>query len=319
MTEEAINSGGSKAGYKQAERDINKPWNPLTDVRKVLTDVIDMHIHAGGGRIDEICLAKQATKAGMKAIVLKNWRSMSTDAARLTNEAIAEWASNQEEDLEPVKAFGGIVLNKPVGLVNPDAVKCALIFGAREIWFPTYSSAAHVVRKGEMDKKEAIEQKNLSYLLENDKLIPEAKEVINLAKEYKAALSVGHAFLEEMWAILEDAKPLGVSVIVDHPHMGSQNIGIDDQIKLAKEGAFLNHVAAGFIGVWGGLDANVLAEDIRKVGAEHCIMSTDLGQVENASPVESLRAFIRQMETSGLKKEEIDLMTKVNPGKLLHL
>jgi len=218
-----------------------------------------------------------------------------------------------------VKVFGAVVLNKAVGLVNPEAVRCALLFGAKEIWFPTYSSAAHIVRKGEMSKKEAIRQKDLSYLLKGDRLIPEARDVIHLVKEHGAALSMGHAFVEEIWAVVEEARSIGLPVIIDHPHMGSQGIGIDDQIKLAKAGAFLNHMAASFIGVWGGLDANVLAEDIRKVGAEHCTLSTDLGQVENANPVESLRAFIRQMVTSGLKQSEIDLMTRSNPAKLLGL
>ena len=311
--------GGSKAGYTQAERDVNKPWNPLTDAHDVLTGVIDLHIHAGGGRIDEIGLAKLATRAGMKALVLKNWRSMSTDAARLTNEAISEWVNRLEEKLIPVKVFGGIVLNKPLGLVNPDAVRCALLFGAKEIWFPTYSSAAHVVRKGEMGKKEAINQKNLSYLLKGDKLIPEAQEIVHLVKEHNAILSVGHAFIEEIWAILEEAKSIDLKILIDHPHMESNRVGIDDQVNLVKAGAFLNHMAASFIGVWGGLDPNVLAGDIRKVGVEHCIMSTDLGQVENANPVEAMRAFIRQMQTSGLDGREIDLMTKVNPARLLGL
>jgi hypothetical protein len=311
--------GGSKAGYTQAERDINKPWNPLTDGYDTLTGVIDLHIHSGGGRIDEIGLAKLATKAGMKALVLKNWRSMSTDAARLTNEAIGEWVNRLEEKLVPVKVFGGVVLNKPLGLVNPDAVRCSLLFGAKEIWFPTYSSAAHVVRKGEMDKKEAINQKNLSYLLKGDKLIPEAREIIHLAKEHNAILSVGHSFLEEIWAILDEAKSIDFKILIDHPHMESNRVEIDDQVKLVKAGAYLNHMAASFIGVWGGLDPNVLAGDIRKVGVEHCIMSTDLGQIENANPVEAMRAYIRQMQTSGLDQREIDLMTKVNPAKLLGL
>lgn len=312
-------TGGSKAGYTQAERDVNKPWNPLTDSQDVLTGVIDLHIHAGGGRIDELGLAKLASMAGMKALVLKNWRSMSTDAARLTNEAISEWAEKLEERMVPVKVFGGVVLNKPLGLVNPDAVRCALLFGAREIWFPTYSSAAHIVRKGEMEKKEAINHKGLSYLLKGDRLIPEAREIVHMVKEHNAILSMGHSFLEEIWAVLEEAKSAGLKILIDHPHMESQGIGIEDQVKLVKAGALLNHMAASFIGVWGGLDPNVLAEDIRKVGAEHCTMSTDLGQVENANPVEAMRAYIRQMETSGLEKREIDLMTKVNPAKLLDL
>jgi len=311
---------GSKTGYKLVQgQDVNRPWDPDADTPTVLEGVSDIHIHSTGGRIDVFALARQATRAGMKAIVLKNQYFPTTEAARLANEMITEWANRQEAALKPVKVYAGIVLNNFVGGLNPEAVRIALTFGAKKVWFPTYSSAAHVVRNTGIDKERAIKQKDLSYVLEEDHLIPSATEIIHLLSEYDAALSVGHAFLEEIWAILEEGNKAGVPVIVDHPHMGSQDIAVYDQAKLANSGAFLNHMAANFIGLWGGLDAFKLASDIREVGANHCIMSTDLGQVTNPAPTESLRAFIHQMQSCGLDEKEIQIMTKTNPTKVLKL
>lgn len=211
------------------------------------------------------------------------------------------------------------MLNSSVGGFNPEAVRSAAAFGARKVWFPTYSSAAHQVRNGEMTKGEAIQREELSYALDGDRLVPEAREIIAIAAEHGMVVSVGHAFLEEIWAIVEETQRQGTYVIIDHPHMGSQDVSLSDQVKLTAAGAFLNHMAANQLGLWGGLDASVLAGDIRAVGVEHCILSTDAGQITSPAPTEFMRAFIRQMESSGFSHEELDTMTRKNPVKVLRL
>jgi len=59
------------------------------------------------------------------------------------------------------------------------------------------------------------------------------------------------------------------------------------------------------------------AKMIKTVGPEHCIMSTDFGQVHNPPPPEGLRIFIRAMRENGISDNEIRTMVNVNPGKLL--
>ena len=58
---------------------------------------------------------------------------------------------------------------------------------------------------------------------------------------------------------------------------------------------------------------------IKNVGAEHCIMSTDFGQVYNPTPPEVLRIFIRAMRENGISDGEIRMMVNENPGKMLDI
>jgi len=58
---------------------------------------------------------------------------------------------------------------------------------------------------------------------------------------------------------------------------------------------------------------------IKTVGAEHCIMSTDFGQVHNPPPPEGLRIFIRAMRENGISDGEIRMMVNENPGKMLDI
>jgi imidazolonepropionase-like amidohydrolase len=62
-----------------------------------------------------------------------------------------------------------------------------------------------------------------------------------------------------------------------------------------------------------------MVKAIRHIGAEHCIISTDLGQYYNPPPAEGMRMFMALLLKHGITENEIMLMAKVNPSKLLDL
>ena len=62
-----------------------------------------------------------------------------------------------------------------------------------------------------------------------------------------------------------------------------------------------------------------MANVIKSIGAEHFIISTDLGQAANPPPAEGMRMFIAVLLKQGITAREIELMAKVNPAKLLGL
>jgi predicted metal-dependent TIM-barrel fold hydrolase len=62
-----------------------------------------------------------------------------------------------------------------------------------------------------------------------------------------------------------------------------------------------------------------LAAIIKNVGAEHCVLTSDMGQSNNPSPVEGLRILIVNLLQLGISEKEIDLMTRKNPAYLLGL
>jgi hypothetical protein len=62
------------------------------------------------------------------------------------------------------------------------------------------------------------------------------------------------------------------------------------------------------------------AQIIKSIGAEHCILSVlTSGQPQNPTPVEGMRLFIATMLHHGITPEEIELMVKTNPARLLDL
>jgi predicted metal-dependent phosphotriesterase family hydrolase len=61
------------------------------------------------------------------------------------------------------------------------------------------------------------------------------------------------------------------------------------------------------------------ADAIRQVGPEVCILSSDLGQKNNALPVDGYAAFLQAMRARGLTARDVDVMSKENPAKLLGL
>jgi predicted TIM-barrel fold metal-dependent hydrolase len=69
----------------------------------------------------------------------------------------------------------------------------------------------------------------------------------------------------------------------------------------------------------GSIDPKDMVNAIRAVGAHRCILSTDLGQVNNPAPSEGMRMMIATMLDNGLTEKEIEIMIKTNPAKLLGL
>jgi len=61
------------------------------------------------------------------------------------------------------------------------------------------------------------------------------------------------------------------------------------------------------------------AEQIRELGADHCIMATDFGVYTLPEPVEGLREFIACMLDLGIPVDDVRRMVKTNPEKLLGL
>jgi hypothetical protein len=56
---------------------------------------------------------------------------------------------------------------------------------------------------------------------------------------------------------------------------------------------------------------------MRKVGPESCIVSSDLGQMGNPLPPDGFGAFLVALRSRGLTVQEVDRMSKQNPGRLL--
>src|ERR1700688_3079990 len=107
---------------------------------QTLQGVIDMHAHSDpdgtARKIDAIDLARMAKSRGMRALVLKNHY-----------ESTASLAFIVRKEVPGIEIFGGIVLNRAVGGINPAAIeRMVLVKGSwgRMVWMPTFDAENQV-------------------------------------------------------------------------------------------------------------------------------------------------------------------------------
>ena len=66
------------------------------------------------------------------------------------------------------------------------------------------------------------------------------------------------------------------------------------------------------------IDSRLIQDSIKKIGAKRCLMATDFGQIHNPRPVTGMKMFIKSMHEKGVSMDEIRLMCKENPQKLIY-
>ncbi len=269
-----------------------------------LAGLIDMHVHSAPDEqarfADDIEIARQARNAGMRAILIKSHVTLTADRA-----AIAEKAAGGP------RVFGGLALNHAVGGLNPAAVETALAMGARQIWMPT-RSAAHVA---------GPEQRPAGLRLVDDagELRPEVYWIIDLVKQADAILGTGHVSPAETVALARAARRQGLrKLLVTHPEAEFIRMPAEMQMTIAAEGVYFERC---FVDTTPLMNSSVsiaaIARTIRAVGVASTILSTDLGQVGNPSPVEGMGAYLSALAGLGFTPQEIRTMAGTNPASLL--
>ncbi len=58
---------------------------------------------------------------------------------------------------------------------------------------------------------------------------------------------------------------------------------------------------------------------IKEIGPDRCIIGSDFGQVLHMDAIDGMRVFIRALLGFGIKPDEVKIMLKDNPAKLMWL
>ncbi len=279
---------------------------------RLMKGAIDFHVHADPDpfqkrRLDALDLARQAKEMGMRAIVFKCHQYGTAPAAYIVNRVVPDFT-----------LVGSLVLNREAGGLNPGAVEVAARTGARVVWMPTTSS---ITDAGRHSKEGQGPDGGISILDRNGKLVPEIAPILEIVKSHKMVVGTGHISVPEIYAIVAEAKRIGIPVTVTHPliTVAGTTLSLKQQQELTGKGAYIEHTFVLCMASMQGLNPLVVTEHIKAVGAEHCILSTDFGQDHNPSPPEGFRMMLATMLKSGLSERELETVTRVNPAKLLGL
>ena len=101
-----------------------------------LDGAMDLHVHCAPSFFprwgDGLDVARACEQAGMAGVLLKAHEGSTVESAAVLDRLVPT-----------LRVFGGVVLNRYVGGINPAAAEAALRLGGRCVWFPTLDADAH--------------------------------------------------------------------------------------------------------------------------------------------------------------------------------
>ena len=281
--------------------------------------VIDMHVHSHpdvfGRNLDDIDVAQLAKAKGMRGILLKNHVSETASRAALVMKVVPG-----------IEVFGGIVLNRAVGGINPDAVEWMhRVYGGRGkvVWLPTFEADRHVKVLSKPDARGLV-------VAPGGNVTPEMEAILKIIARENLLLATGHVHPEEIIAVVRRGRELGVkNMVVTHAFTNVPGLTMSQAKQAAEMGAvlevcFLQFLAGpnaplAFLTHWTQVNAKNVATAVKEIGAKSLVVSSDLGQSANMTHPDGIEAAIAAMRKEGVSEADIDLMMRKNPARLLGL
>jgi len=286
-----------------------------------LVGAIDMHIHSApdvsSRSLNDIELAQKARELGMRGFVIKNHEFITNDRAYLVRQVVPG-----------IEAFGGIVLNDSVGGLNPMAVEKMIRFTGgwgKIVWLPTFDAAHH---KSFFTRRP--DAGGIQVLDSAGHVVSGLRKILQMVARADIILATGHLSPQEALVVVQAAREEGVKrILITHALASPVHMSLEEIKRCVEMGAFIEHVyVAHLVGPqahqewmrsWRHVSMETYAQTIKTLGAEHCVLCSDLGQYLNPTPADGLQEFIRGLARQGISDEEIGWMVKKNPGRLLGL
>jgi len=297
---------------------------PVSDrAWKALEGAYDLQIHVGpdviARRIDDIDCAKEFLAHGMKGFVLKSHYMQTGERAQVVTKAVPG-----------SRVYGAITLNHSVGGLNPVAVELAGRTGCKIVWMPTVDAQNETA--GRLDggsaklpfwakiqrelAAEGISPPPLTVLDDSGKLNEPARRCLERIGKHNMILATGHLGRREIFALVREAKGLGVSkVLVTHAEFPSQSLSGDEQKELVDLGAIIEHCFTTTYTNKAPWD--VTFANIRKTGVDRVAISTDLGQTINPPVAEGFAMFAQRLLDAGFSVDDVRTMAVTIPTRLV--
>lgn len=280
----------------------------LPDGGMAVAGTIDIHVHTAPDdrprSLDAFEAARFARERGMRAIVLKNHYESTAAQAFLVRAAVPG-----------IEVFGGIDLNLTVGGINPAAVDhMARLSGGwgRIVWMPTFDAENQVRHSKESRPSVSVSR--------DGRLLPAVTDVIALIVRHDLTLATGHSSPEEVLLLLREGRRQGLQrMVVTHAMNEPILMTVPQMREAAALGGFIEFVGSSPSAPDANARYDRFAAAIRAVGPEHCVLASDLGQMGNPLPADGFGAFLAAMRARGFSQDELDVMSKRNPARLLRL
>ena len=283
---------------------------------ELLQGAIDCHIHAYPDFVHRsqnmIEIAIEASKCGMRAVAFKDHWNVSATAAYLTQKHIDSLVERGELT-NRVEIYGGAGTCHGM---RPEYIRVALQYpNFKMIWFPTFTSLGFWRGAGQPEKG------GVRLVADNGEVLPEVVEIMKMAAEKKVGVGFGHTDFKELLPLAKKAKEIGLRATLDHPLLELNKLLLDEMKELADLGVYVGTYCQPMIpSLYQPVaDPMETIRTIKAIGPEHCIIGSDFGQVLHMDAIDGMRVFIRALLGFGITPQQIKVMLKDNPAKLMWL
>jgi hypothetical protein len=284
---------------------------------RLLQGAVDLHVHSGPStmarQVDHFQAVEEAAAAGMRGILFKDHHYSVAPFIPLMERVLGH---------HKVAMFGGLVLNNSTGGLNPFVVDAQLKQGAKLIWMPTAQSANHIRSSGRKQRLVSNvtlkRSPGITVVDAYGEILDVVKEILDSIAEFDAILSSGHLHVWEIWKLFTEAKKRGVKrLLVNHPMYGL-HFTYDDIKEMAEFGALIEQSACLYVDSrFNVFSPQELKEHILAAGVAHSSIGSDLGQVDNPTPVEGMRQAIKLCLALGFSEDDVRAMVRDNPAKIV--
>jgi hypothetical protein len=291
---------------------------PSGRARELVRGAYDVHIHVAPDvmerRIDDLALAPLFAGVGLAGFVLKSHYVPTTERAAVVRAAVPGFG-----------AVGAITLNGSVGGMNPIAVEIAGRGGAQVVWLPTVDSANQrecTARDPEGARppmwarlQDELRAEGMAAdpvdVVRDGVALETTRQVLRVIAKHDMTLATGHLSADEIEVVVAAAVDEGVRrIVVTHPEFTSQRVAVERQRALADRGALLERCFT--TPYTGKVTWEQWLENIRAVGPEHSVLSSDLGQPFNPPVEDGLALLADRLLAGGFTEDEVRLMAVHN-------
>lgn len=288
-------------------------------IDRLMQGAIDLHVHSGPStmarQLDHFEAVEQAAAAGMRGILFKDHHYSVGPFLPIMERLLSHLG---------VAMYGSLVLNNSTGGFNPAVVDFHLKSGTKMIFMPTAHAANHIRsnhRGGKLKSNVQLRKpRPLTVLDEDGALLDTVREILDMVAAHDAILSSGHLHVAEIWPLFEEARKRGVKrLVINHPMYGLHFTPADIS-ELAALGAVVEQSACLYIDSrFNTYSPAELKAHIDAAGVANSSIGSDLGQVDNPSPVEGLRQAAALCLGLGYSEADVTTMLRDNPAKLVGL
>jgi len=282
---------------------IVAPSHAQSDIN--LNGAIDFRAHSSPDSMDRSIdaddLARMAKQSGMRGLVLiHHW------------ESTAALAYTVRKLVPGIEVFGGVVLDKSVGGINLDTVqRMVLMKGGygRVVWFPTSDGEAFMNYFKVPGSPVAVSK--------DGHLLPSVLELLDfIAKNHQLVLETGHVSDPDTVLLVKEAHARGVAHIVVTNPMAFTHMTIEEM----QEAAYIEFTYNSVLPPHPQLSIEEFAAAIQKIGPKSCILGTDFGATGRTGfHPQALLDFMNALHKLGISVDDINMMAKTNPARILEL